>query len=400
MQPPILIYHNVAKKCAYCYVPGRRGGKLDWCGSVGSPMRFLHFPILELVVVVSLSGAPVLHGETFQRSLDAFDTLALPGGGGAKTPAEWESRREMILEGVRTIMGKLPGEEKRVPLEVRVEEETDCGTYVRRLISYASEPGSRTPAYLCIPKSSLSGKPAPGVLCLHPTENTLGYKVVVGLGGKQNRQYASELAERGFVTISPSYPLLANYQPDLKALRWESGTLKAVWDNMRALDLLDSLPYARHGKYAAIGHSLGGHNSVYTAHFDSRIQFIVSSCGLDSYRDYYGGDPTKWVLEKGWCQTRYMPKLAKYQNRLAEIPFDFPELLAALAPRHVLINAPLKDSNFKWESVDRVAEAARRVYALHGLGDRIVVEHPDCDHDFPDAVREKAYARMTEVLSK
>jgi dienelactone hydrolase len=356
-------------------------------------------PVLALALSLFSHPLAGLHGQTFQRSLDAFDTLALPGGGKAKTPAEWESRRKVILEGMQAIMGKLPGNEKRVPLDVRVEEEVDCGTYVRRLISYISEPGSRTPAYLCIPKSALSGKPAPGVLCLHPTENTIGHKVVVGLGGKENRQYASELASRGFVTISPSYPLLANYQPEIKALGWESGTLKAVWDNIRALDLLDSLSFVKHGKYAAIGHSLGGHNSVYTAVFDSRIQVIVSSCGLDSYRDYYGGDPTKWVLEKGWCQTRYMPRLANYQNKLAEIPFDFPELLAALAPRHVLINAPLKDSNFKWESVDRVVESARRVYALHGTAHHLTVEHPDCDHDFPDAVREKAYALIMQKLA-
>jgi hypothetical protein len=354
--------------------------------------------LLTLACVCSSSFA--LCGQSFQRSVDAFDTLALPAGGKATSPEQWEPRRKAILEGMQAIMGKLPGDEKRVPLDVRTEEEVDCGTYVRRLISYASEPGSRTPAYLCIPKSALQGTPAPAVLCLHPTDNTVGHKVVVGLGGKANRQYASELTERGFVTISPAYPLLANYQPDLKALGWESGTLKAVWDNMRAMDVLDSLPSVKHGKYGAIGHSLGGHNSVYTAVFDPRIQVIISSCGLDSYRDYFGGDATKWVPEKGWCQTRYMIRLASYQNRLAEILFDFPELLSALAPRHVLICAPLKDSNFKWESVDRVVESARRVYALHNAQDRLMVEHPDCDHDFPDAVREKAYALMAQVLKQ
>ena len=45
----------------------------------------------------------------------------------------------------------------------------------------------------------------------------------------------SELAERGYVTLAPNYPLLAKYQPDLKKLGWESGTLKAVWDNIRGL---------------------------------------------------------------------------------------------------------------------------------------------------------------------
>ncbi len=182
---------------------------------------------------------------------------------------------------------------------------------------------------------------------------------VVGLGSKPNRQYASELAERGYVTLAPNYPLLAKYQPDLRALGWQSGTLKAVWDNIRGLDLLDSLPFVTSGAIGAIGHSLGGHNSVYTAVFDERIKVVVTSCGLDSYLDYYGGDEKVWLPEKGWAQTRYMPKLAGYRGRLKEIPFDFHEMIGALAPRHVLIIAPIKDHNFRAESVDRIVASAK-----------------------------------------
>lgn len=310
-----------------------------------------------------------------------------------KSVKDWERRRAEIVRGMERVMGELPGAAKRGPLEMKIEEETDCGSYVRRLIIYSSEPGGRVPAYLLIPKAALSGRQkVPGILCPHPTDNSIGHKVVVGLGGRPNRQYAAELAERGFVTLAPAYPLLANYQPDLKALGWESGTLKAVWDNMRGLDLLESLPFvnAKAG-FGAIGHSLGGHNSVYTAVFDQRIKVIVSSCGLDSYLDYMSGNPKVWEPEKGWCQTRYMLKLASYRGRLEEIPFDFHEMVGALAPRVCFISAPLKDSNFKWESVDRVAMAAAQVYKLHGKPQNLLVEHPDCDHDFPDAMREKAY---------
>lgn len=318
----------------------------------------------------------------------------------ARSAKEWQARREAILEATQTIMGKLPGTEKRVALDVREEEEVDCGSYVRKLISYTAEPGGRIPAYLCVPKAALAGRVVPGVLCLHPTENQIGYKVVVGLGGKAHRQYASELAEQGFVTISPSYPLLANYQPDLKSLGYESGTMKAIWDNIRALDVLDALPFVKHGRYATIGHSLGGHNSIYTALFDERLKVIVSSSGFDSYRDYYDGKPAVWQPEKGWCQNRYMPRLAAYQNRLDEIPFDFPELLAVLAPRDIFINAPLRDSNFRWASVDRCVAEARKVYALHGVEQAIQVEHPDSEHDFPDAQRYKAYDIIRKVLSE
>ncbi len=317
-----------------------------------------------------------------------------------KNAADWPKRRAAILAAAQEIMGPLPGAEKRCALDVQVSEEVDCGSHVRRLITYASEPGSRVPAYLLIPKSALAGKPAPAALCLHGTNNEIGHAVVIeGLGNKTpNRQYASELADRGWVTLAPNYPLFAKYQPDIFALGYASGTMKAIWDNVRALDLLDAMSEVKHGAYGAIGHSLGGHGSVYTAVFDERIKAVVSSCGLDSYRDYMSGDPKRWVHGQGWCQDRYMPRLASYAGRLDEIPFDFDGLLAAIAPRRVFISAPLKDANFQWRSVDRVVASAREVYALLGAPEGIVVEHPDCPHDFPAEVREKAYAFLETVL--
>ena len=307
--------------------------------------------------------------------------------------SDWEIKRADVLARVQSIMGLLPGDEKRCDLSVSVDEEVDCGAYVRRLISYASEPGCRTPAYLLIPKKALhEGVLCPAVLCPHPTHARDGFKTVVGLSDRENRSYASELAERGFVTIAPSYPLLANYQPDWRALGYESGSMKAIWDNMRALDVLEALPFVAAGPVGAIGHSLGGHNSVYTAVFDTRIGAVVSSCGLDSYVDYKDGNLT------GWTSDRYMPRLKDYMDRLQDIPFDFHDLIAALAPRPCLIFAPYDDNNFKWQSVDAVAQAARRVYALYGVGELLMVEHPQCEHDFPTDAREQAYVLFEKLL--
>jgi hypothetical protein len=364
-----------------------------WCGMV---MLVVHGMAAE---PAREANAQSLQSKDYPESV-LVDRLAPGRVIELSTPAEWQRKRERILAAFQSVAGKLPGNEKRCPLEMRVLEETDRGSYVRRLIEYSSEPGGRVPAYLAIPKALLTGAgmKAPAALCLHPTDNRIGHGVIVGLGGKANRQYASELAERGYVTLSPAYPLLANYQPELKQLGWESGTLKAVWDNMRGLDLLDSLPYVKPGAYAAIGHSLGGHNSVYTAIFDERIRVVVSSCGLDAYRDYYNGNEAVWMPEKGWCQTRYMPKLAEYRGRLDEIPFDFHELIAAIAPRRVFISAPLKDSNFRHDSVARIGRAARPAFALLGEPRGLEVVHPDCEHDFPDAIRQRAYAVIDKAL--
>ncbi len=312
-----------------------------------------------------------------------------------KTKHEWEKRRSEILKGMQAIMGPLPGPEKRCPLDLQVQEEVDCGSYKRRLITYASEPGSRVPAYLLIPNAALARKqPAPAVLALHPTDMQYGRRVVVEQLRPAYRAYGRDLAERGFVVLAPAYPLMADYQPDLKALGYASGTMKAVWDNIRGLDLLESLPYVRKGCIGAIGHSLGGHNAIFTAVFDPRIRAVVSSCGFDSFSDYMGGNI------RGWTSERYMPRLLDYEHRLGEIPFDFYELIGALAPRAFFMSAPYEDQNFSWRSVDAIAESAAAVYRLYGQSGNLLLEHPGSGHDFPPATRQRGYQFLEQHLGK
>ena len=368
----------------------------------------MRFPFPQLVLAAFALSSFAIAVESPRLPRDQLLLVRDASGASApvRTPADWQQRRAEIVRSMETVMGAYPGSAspKRVALDVRVEEEIDRDTYVLRRITYQSEPGSRTPAFLCIPKAALvanagTARMFPAVLCLHPTDQTAGAGVVAGLGGNPNRQYASELAARGYVAIAPAYPHLANYAPDLKGLGYASGTMKAIWDNTRAFDLLESLPFVKTSAgFGAIGHSLGGHNALYTAVFEPRISAIVSSCGFDSYLDYYSGKPAVWAPEKGWCQERYMPRLLNYAGRLTDIPFDFHEILGALAPRPVFVSAPLRDSNFQWSSVDRVVASARDVYALFNAATRLTVAHPDSEHDFPDAQRETAYRLFDSVL--
>jgi hypothetical protein len=354
--------------------------------------RVSFFMTIAMLSVPTLSHA--------QDKLDRDKLLFFQDGVGkvqpVKTIADWEQRRASIMQALQSVMGQVPGKDKRCPLDVKQEEkDVDCGVYVRRLISYQSEPDMRTPAFLLIPKKLLQNKDlkAPAVLSLHPT-NAKGFRVTVGLADTMNREYGVELAERGYVVIAPPYPQLSDYNPDLKKLGYQSGTMKAIWDNMRAMDLLDSLPYVEKGKYAAIGHSLGGHNSIYTAAFDDRVKIAVSSCGLDSYRDYMKGKI------KGWTSDRYMPKLGDYADKLEQVPFDFGEIIGVIAPRHVYVVAPKGDTNFIWQSAAKVTRTAAEVYKLYGAENNLRIDHPDAPHVFPAESREKAYKLIDGVLKK
>lgn len=305
-----------------------------------------------------------------------------------KTPADWSQRRAHILAAFESMAGELPGPSHRVPLDVQITDSFDDGKYLRQKLSYAAEQGDRVPAWLLVPKGLK--KAAPAMLCLHQT-TPLGKDEPVGLGGSANLHYAKELAERGYVCLVPDYPSLGDYPYDFHSKRaLPSGTMKAIWDNIRGLDLVQALPEVDARRIGAIGHSLGGHNAIFTALFDLRIKAVVSSSGFTALA-------TDDV--SSWTGPRYMPRL---RNVVAgpqqELPFEFHELIAALAPRPFFTNSPQKDSDFSAAGVRKVMTAAQDVYALYNATDRLHAEYPNAPHDFPAAQREAAYAWLKSML--
>jgi len=169
--------------------------------------------------------------------------------------------------------------------------------------------------------------------------------------------------------------------------------MKGIWNHMRAVDLLQSLPEVDAARIGCIGHSLGGHNTLFVAAFDLRIKVAVSSCGFNAFPKYMGGNL------KGWSHRGYMPRIADvYGADPSKMPFDFPEVLAAIAPRAVFVNAPKDDSNFELSGVMDCLRAAAPVYGLYGAEERLAAVHPAGGHDFPPESRGKAYAFVDEVL--
>jgi dienelactone hydrolase len=303
---------------------------------------------------------------------------------------DWATRRSHILQNMQLVMGPIGDASRKTPLDMQVIAEEPQPAYLRLKISFAAESGDRVPAYLLIP-NSLEGK-VPAMLCLHQTVK-IGKAEPVGLGGNENLRYARELAERGYVALAPDYPGYGDYAIDVYAMGYASATAKGIWNHMRAIDLLQSLPEVDAERIGCIGHSLGGHNTLYVGVFDERIKVMATSCGFNSFYKYYGGDLS------GWSHKGYMPRIAeRYEKDPARMPFDFTEVIAALAPRPVFVNAPLRDANFEVSGVYDCLNAARPVYALFGAADALVARHPDCEHDFPPEVREAAYEFIDRAL--
>jgi hypothetical protein len=82
------------------------------------------------------------------------------------------------------------------------------------------------------------------------------------------------------------------------------------------------------------------------------------------------------------------------------MPFDFSEVLAAIAPRGVFVVAPLRDDNFDVTGVREAVASAEPLYALLGARKKLHAVYPDCGHDFPNDARETAYRFLDEALRR
>src|ERR1041384_5333781 len=109
---------------------------------------FASAPRLLCLIAFPCLIAPNTHGESLagesQPRLARTNLLIYRDNKGAVRPVkstrDWLTRRAEIVGGMEAVMAPLPGKDKRCPLDPKIEEEVDCGDYVRRLLSYASEP--------------------------------------------------------------------------------------------------------------------------------------------------------------------------------------------------------------------------------------------------------------------
>ena len=88
----------------------------------------------------------------------------------------------------------------------------------------------------------------------------------------------------------------------------------------------------------------------------------------------------------------------KFKLDSTQIPFDFDEVIAALAPRAFFSSSPVNDSNFDVEGVRKGIAAATEVYEYFDAANNLHVVYPDAAHDFPPEVRLQAYRFIDNEL--
>jgi len=305
-----------------------------------------------------------------------------------KSKEDWSIRVKHIQANMELMMGPLP-KTTLLPLDMKIKGEEKLRHYSRMHVTFTLEKEDSMFAYLLVPNGLGESDRRPGIICL-PGSSSAGKDTPAGLSNSMGFSYAHELAERGYVCLVLDYPMLhrQEYKTDPYKMGYESCTMKGIVNHRRGVDLLQSLPFVDGKAIGVIGHSLGGHNALFLASFDPRVKAIVSSCGFNVFAKHNKGDV------RAWSSNYYMPRIkTKYGDDPAKIPFDFTEVLAALAPRAVFINAPLHDEpDFEVSGVRDCLEAALPIYRkIFDLADRIEISYPDAGHSFPLKERILAY---------
>lgn len=305
-----------------------------------------------------------------------------------------------LRDSLEAVMGPLPCLVNLPAMNIQYRDSFKTANYTRFNISFTVAENEELPAYLYLPAGFRQEK-YPAMLVLHSTGD-IGKKIVDGQGNLENRAIAKELAERGYVVIAPDYPSFGDLKDyDFEKDRYESGTMKGIFNHIRCVDLLQSLKQVDPDRIGVIGHSLGGHNAMFTAAFDSRLKVVISSCGWTQF-EYYdiGPSSNQYGGKLGpWAQDRYMPLFkTKYQLKQDKIPFNFDQIIASLAPRVFISNSPLHDLNFDVKGVREGIKKASAVYKDMGVKDNLKVFYPDAAHDFPSSVRTEIYQLIDQIF--
>lgn len=292
---------------------------------------------------------------------------------------EWAAWRGSLARRLTDLLGGFPAE--RVPLEPVVGEWVEEEGWVRERVAFTSEPGVRVPADLLLPRAT-PGRRLPAVLCLHG--HGRGKADVLGRAGSAKDglrlralgyDYGRRLADRGYVVLAADARAFGERAADGMGCAWAmtAGLLLGktlvglrVWDAMRAIDYLQGRPEVDPDRIGCVGFSWGGTQTMYTALLDERIGAAVISGAFGSFAET--------LIEAEECACQYLPGLL----RLA----DLPDLVAAIAPRPLLIEQGRDDPIASAATVRAGFRRVRAAYELLDSGNRVALDHFAGGHRF------------------
>jgi hypothetical protein len=265
------------------------------------------------------------------------------------TLADWQRRADYLREHVLASAGLVPMPAK-TPLRPQIFDEKQRPDYSVSKVYFESLPGFYVTGNLYRPNGA---GPFPAILTPHG-HWAFTYDMI---GFNDSRQLTHEFGGRREALWGLS---LAGLQ---------------LWNSIRGLDFLESLPGVDRDRIGVTGESGGGTQTFLLSAVDARVK-VAAPVNMIS------------LHMQGGCLCENEPGLRLDTNNV--------ELAAAIAPRPLLMVSATGD----WTKNTMQVEypAMRRLYALAGAEDRVHAVQFDAPHNYNRDSREAVYAWMARWL--
>lgn len=323
--------------------------------------------------------------------------------------SDWPVWSSGLKTAVADSTGLTSLQQMQTPLNpVRVSSE-DCGDFRRELYQLTIAPHLMTQTWLLIPGAQVAEPAAatealPAVLACHG--HGYGVRAIIGLDPEGNprqtepdyqKDFALSLVRQGFIVAAPEIIGFgaARREEDTHGSPEDSSCYSIstyllmlgltmpglrVFQALRNLDFLQSLPGVNTDRIGCMGISGGGLVAAFSAALDERIRAAVISGYANTFRDS--------IMSVFHCVDNYIPGLLGY--------CELPDLISLIAPRPLLIENGRQDEIFPIQAAERALLQIRQMYALHQAADRIESDFFDGEHQIHG---DKAYPWLKRWLS-
>ena len=282
-------------------------------------------------------------------------------GRAVRTPDDWQLRRSEILGRWHQMMGEWPPLIETPHIEILATTRRE--NFAQHRIRFLWMPEEKTEGYLLIPDGDVKG---PAVVTVYYEPET-----AIGLG-KSDRDFAYQLARRGFVTLSigssqatqaKTYGL---YYPSLQNARVQPLSMLG-YAAANAWHVLAKRPEVDAQRIGIVGHSFGGKWAMFAsclfdkfacaAWSDPGIVFDEARPSVNYWEPWYlGYHPQPW--RKRSIITADNPARGLYPKLVAD-GYDLHELHSLMAPRPFLVSGGSEDPPKRWKALNHAIQVNR-----------------------------------------
>jgi cephalosporin-C deacetylase-like acetyl esterase len=272
-----------------------------------------------------------------------------------------------------------------------------AGATHSRKVSFTGSAGNTIVADLYVANSAPANTKLPVVIWEHGYSYSLGYSWVY----KNDLHPILALAQAGYAVLAYDQSGFGSRISEAagfynKFPQW-SQMGHMIGDTRAAIDALGKDDQVDAQRLYLYGFSMGGNLALYTAALDPRVKGVVAAC---AFTPMHTDTPVKGTggIARYYREHDLLPNLGAYEGHEANIPYDYDDLIAAIAPRPVYIIAPTYDRDATPADVRAAVEQAGKAYALYGASDNLKLDEPWDYSRLPIATQNRAIEWMKQKM--